>query len=557
MPRRAVRSALALPFILAATVVAPSPASAAFDADGFAFQPFADAHRLDAPSVGDTPDGGYVVAVAVQGGPVPARGSLGTRLVVTRLDEDGAPVATWGEGGSVAIPGYEDDVSGVRVLADGSIALWSFHGRWLLRLGANGAVVREQAIETPEGADLQDGALDEQGTLHTFAVDFEANTSIVTSYGAGVPTWFTVPRFLVTAGAVDGQGRFVLASLPQSADDQPAVHRIVRLGAGGALDPAFGPATVAPGDDSVDVAVDSQHRVIVQRGLRYGGDWQFFRFTATGQPDPSFDGDGRADVVDADLGYAVDRSWGHVSVQDDGKVVATGLAGEAHSGNGRAILRLQENGARDTAFDESAAGAADGDGIVIVDRARAQFESSAAVAVDRGVAFAFGSWRGFERSMADAPDGSYVGLFRRVGPKAPGGGDNTGGGNGGGGETGGVQQQQSATPPPVTVAAQSRTAKTLRSCLSRRSFTIRLRPKALRSATVTVAGKKVGVARKNGRLTARVDLRKLEQATFEVQVVAVDARGRTVRETRSYRTCRVGKNGRKVKGGSIITVVQG
>jgi hypothetical protein len=104
----------------------------------------------------------------------------------------------------------------------------------------------------------------------------------------------------------------------------------------------------------------------------------------------------------------------------------------------------------------------------------------------------------------------------------------------------------------TTTTAASTAKKTARTCLSRRSFTIRLRPRKLRSATVLVAGKRVKVTRRNGRLTARVNLRKLQQATFDVSVRGRTAKGRSVSETRTYRTCRVGENGRRVKGGSII-----
>ncbi len=77
-----------------------------------------------------------------------------------------------------------------------------------------------------------------------------------------------------------------------------------------------------------------------------------------------------------------------------------------------------------------------------------------------------------------------------------------------------------------------------RRCVSRRNFTIRLRPKGarLRSARVFVNGKRVRVLR-GRRLRARIDLRGLPKGRVEVKVVARAADGRTVRETRRYRTC--------------------
>ncbi|MCW3010308.1 MAG: hypothetical protein JWO90_712, partial [Solirubrobacterales bacterium] len=79
-----------------------------------------------------------------------------------------------------------------------------------------------------------------------------------------------------------------------------------------------------------------------------------------------------------------------------------------------------------------------------------------------------------------------------------------------------------------------------RRCLSRRAFTIRLRaPKGqrLRSATVTVAGKRVKVRRSGSRLVATVDLKGTPKGTRRVTVVARTTRGTLVRETRTYRTC--------------------
>ena len=77
-----------------------------------------------------------------------------------------------------------------------------------------------------------------------------------------------------------------------------------------------------------------------------------------------------------------------------------------------------------------------------------------------------------------------------------------------------------------------------RRCVSRRSFSIRLRPRRerLRSAQVSVNGKRVKVLR-GRRLRARIDLRGLPKGEVVVKIVARTARGKTVREQRRYRTC--------------------
>ena len=78
-----------------------------------------------------------------------------------------------------------------------------------------------------------------------------------------------------------------------------------------------------------------------------------------------------------------------------------------------------------------------------------------------------------------------------------------------------------------------------RRCLSRRSFTIRLkepRGDALRSAAVFVNGRRVQV-RSGERLTAPVNLRGLPKGRYTVRIVAKTVLGKTIRGKRSYRTC--------------------
>ena len=77
-------------------------------------------------------------------------------------------------------------------------------------------------------------------------------------------------------------------------------------------------------------------------------------------------------------------------------------------------------------------------------------------------------------------------------------------------------------------------------CVSRRSFVIRLprvrRGDRLVRARVLVNGRQVRTLR-GRRLRARVNLRGLPRGLFRVTVVARTRRGRTIRQTRRYRTC--------------------
>jgi hypothetical protein len=75
-----------------------------------------------------------------------------------------------------------------------------------------------------------------------------------------------------------------------------------------------------------------------------------------------------------------------------------------------------------------------------------------------------------------------------------------------------------------------------RRCTSRRSFVIRL-PRNLKTARVTVAGRRAKILRGGRRLRARVNLRGRPKATVVVRVRGRTRSGKTVRQTRRYHTC--------------------
>ena len=79
-----------------------------------------------------------------------------------------------------------------------------------------------------------------------------------------------------------------------------------------------------------------------------------------------------------------------------------------------------------------------------------------------------------------------------------------------------------------------------RRCKSRRRFTIRVKRTGharLRSAKVWVAGKRVKVRRRHGRLTAVVDLRGMTRRKVTVRIVARTTHGRVLRDRRVYHLC--------------------
>jgi uncharacterized delta-60 repeat protein len=67
------------------------------------------------------------------------------------------------------------------------------------------------------------------------------------------------------------------------------------------------------------------------------------RYSTTGVPDSSFDGDGKLTI---DIQKSVTRAW-DVAIDDEGNVV---LAGDGNSGSGFALARVTPSGAPDTSF---------------------------------------------------------------------------------------------------------------------------------------------------------------------------------------------------------------
>ena len=80
--------------------------------------------------------------------------------------------------------------------------------------------------------------------------------------------------------------------------------------------------------------------------------------------------------------------------------------------------------------------------------------------------------------------------------------------------------------------------ETARSCVSRRSFRIRLRNRRqpVVRAVVRVNGKRVAV-RRGRRLTSTINLRGLPRGRFTVRITLTLADGREITGVRRYRTC--------------------
>jgi uncharacterized delta-60 repeat protein len=130
--------------------------------------------------------------------------------------------------------------------------------------------------------------------------------------------------------AVDGQGRIVVAGSPGLYCGSSCVPALARLTPTGQLDPTFGggDGIVLPGGQGtgISLALDASGRTLLGTGSAV------YRFTESGTPDPTFDGDGVASAVGTYAGMAIDGA---------GRIVVAEFNG---------IERLLENGSPDSSF---------------------------------------------------------------------------------------------------------------------------------------------------------------------------------------------------------------
>jgi uncharacterized delta-60 repeat protein len=150
---------------------------------------------------------------------------------------------------------------------------------------------------------------------------------------------------------VQPDGKIVMASF----GGDTAAFRITRLNADGSPDAGFGAGgTATPdfgalgGEYATAVALVPDGKVVVvgyvDNGVGAGFDVAVLRLLANGQPDASFDGDGRLTI---DLGESETASA--LAVAPDGGIVVGGT-----STNGMLVMRLTATGAFDPGFNNGA-----------------------------------------------------------------------------------------------------------------------------------------------------------------------------------------------------------
>lgn len=334
----------------------------------------------------------------------------GYDFYVARFDANGAPDATFGEGGAVliafgsGIDDFDDSCDAVAVQADGKIVLAGTRVTpgFPLPTFAEFAVARIEADGAPDttfGAGTGTthfafAGFDQGGGANAVAVDAQGRI-VVAGYASGTRnTDFAVVRLLpdgtldpafgtgglvtVDFGTYDTARAVVIDDSQRTlvtgiADSDAAV---VRLLADGSRDPAFGDAGIAhAGFDRLPahsgwangLVVDHRGRIVVAGAASIYDvtapvlDMGIARFLDDGSLDASFGSSGIATVPFdlADAGGGADVAFGVVEASD-GRIVLAGSAEYGANGYGlAAAARLDESGTPDASFGQAGKAAFD------------------------------------------------------------------------------------------------------------------------------------------------------------------------------------------------------
>jgi uncharacterized delta-60 repeat protein len=180
-----------------------------------------------------------------------------------------------------------------------------------------------------------------------------SNGVLDTTFDGDGGTTVSYPGFGIRALAVAVQrdGRIVVAGV---IFNHPGSFLVARLTKAGALDPSFGNGgfVITDFDSKEDVAravvIQPDGKVVVAGHATVGGDEDFAvaRYTATGNLDTNFSGDGKATI-----GFGGDDEASDIALHDDGKLVLVGQSTQGlFSDFDFAVARLNIDGSLDNSF---------------------------------------------------------------------------------------------------------------------------------------------------------------------------------------------------------------
>lgn len=258
-------------------------------------------------------------------------GSDGGDFVAARLTPSGADDTTFGPAGRRAF-----DLGGAVADKAYSVGVNSFGGVYLAgSSGTDMAVVRLDAFGNPDKAFGTNGVrtLDLGGTeeARSVLVYPDARVALVGYTTVGTPSDSANPTYDIVALRLGSDGTQVDFGFGNAVLNK---IKVAQVNFGGS-EKAY--AAVLQPDGRV---------VIVGNDIGAGSDFAIARLDTSGQPDPSFDGDGLRAV-----GFGVTDEARGVAVQPDGRIVVVGFATSDRSTVADvAAIRLTATGADDPTF---------------------------------------------------------------------------------------------------------------------------------------------------------------------------------------------------------------
>lgn len=295
--------------------------------------------------------------------------------VVARYNRDGSLDLSFGDGGKALVA-----ASGLALQPDGKILAAGANGNnspQLVRLNPDGTpdtdfdgdgsvVTPVGALTTGRSVALQaDGKILVAGTSSTGSnadfglVRYNADGSLDTTFDADglVTTDFNGTGDQGHVVSVQPDGKVIVAGTSGPGFGSVDLA-LARYNSDGALDATFGNAgrLTAPGalsgTQGLSFVLQPDGKILLAgtSPATFGSDFSVLRFDSAGNPDPSFDSDGRVTV---DFGSPSDTAHA-IALQPDGKIVAAGSMSGGTFGQlagSFALTRLNSDGSLDTSFD--------------------------------------------------------------------------------------------------------------------------------------------------------------------------------------------------------------
>jgi uncharacterized delta-60 repeat protein len=251
-------------------------------------------------------------------------------------------------------------VNQIKVLEDGKIliagAFSAYNGvprKFMAKLNPNGSIDNsfntldntnisstvEDFLVLPDGKILMAGNITNfNDTGINYLVKLNPNGSLDTSFQQG--TGFNYP---VQTVDIQSGGKIIVGGNFTTYDNQE-VRYITRLLPDGSLDATFNPGGIGPGNKVTSVKVLDDDKILIGGGFGSYNNQScqgFIRLNPDGTLDSSFEEAG-----------GVVSSAHQIAIQPNNKIVIAGSYTYFSSGFPRSLMRLNEDGSKDTEFDE-------------------------------------------------------------------------------------------------------------------------------------------------------------------------------------------------------------